>query len=890
MNQLDLTMHSNFPDLPAPQILRDDLVSLLRDMFGPERKVIVVQGPVGKGKTVLLAQFARTFPDRCFSFFVGTTLPTSHPRCFLTEMCDQMGKVLGKKTDEIDKLDTEGLKQLFLDFHRKVSQEAHKSKDPFYFVIDGLEWIPVDSQEPTILDLLPAEPRSNIRMLASSEPNRSFRFTHYPWTIPPFAFRDTELYLEGLGLNNEEVKRVHKVSGGMPGYLAAIRRLMVSGASFQELPKLPEELHGLFEIEWMRTRATDENWMMVLAILAFSREPLTISALGQVANLNVEELQQNIRNASFLQLEKQGQVVNFVSDAYKQFVADRLRSKRELAERLLISFYERDPYARSSLMLLPSYLATSGAYEQLKSLVTTDYLTRALHASPDITLLRRTLQLAADQAFQAKDWQTLPRYTLASSVLKTISTRPVAKEEIEALLELGDYGQAFEIAYHALLPEDRLELLAKVCSRMRQGGLSAPENVITELEQMAAMIDPLGLGDRAIEIGAVLFDVDPQAAVDFVERSANGMSGEDSLDVMRASLAMRLDTDSTEYVRSRITDQKLRDFARAASPRIARLASEEVLAEADKTQGTSSKLFLLSTWCNKNRQDSSAFKVVEKALEIITGDPEYATSMRLLRQLAEPLRASDSTDVKRLIERLDLLKATAINKPAEEAWRLELLLATLEAKQSRETSDKRLFETYYALDNIEELDVRCYCLARVLITLLEIDPEDSLNMRTYIEQQLTKEYKSLLGGSANHLAVTRRLLRALTFYKPEMALEFAIQLNMAERRDRAYQEIFWVYADRPVSGIDLVFIDTLLNKISEVERQERALVRLIERFADLSLLTKMPQTRKYLSQIQHMRDPRNQCYAYVSSITTLCAVFGRISNRASNHDIVRYFV
>ena len=864
---LNLTsLSTTFPDLPEPQISRDNLVSLLRDRFGPERKVIIVQGPVGAGKTILLAQFAKTFSDRCFSFFVGTTLLTSHPRYFLLDLCEQMGKALGKNTAKLDQLDTDGLKQLFPDFYRKVAQEARGSKAPFYFVIDGLEWIPVDSREQTILELLPAEPHSNVYLLASSEPGRNFRFVHDRWDIPPFAFRDTELYLDGLGLSKDEIQRVHKSCQGMPGYLAAIRRLMASGVSFQELPaKLPEELRGLFEIEWARTRATDETWLTALAVLAYSREPLTLPVLGQIVSADIEELRQGVGTASFLRLEPKDQAVSFVSDAYKQFVVERLRSKRERAEELLVDYYGRDPYAKASLVLLPAYLAKPGSYEQLKSLVTTDYLTRALDSSRDIAPLRRTLQLAADQAFQAEDWQTLPRYTLASSILRAVSMRPVAEAEVEALLELGDYGQAFEVAYQALLPEDRLQLLARVCSRMQQGGLSAPENVIAELEQMAATIDPAGLRERAIEIAAVLFDLLPQAAIDLVERSA----GEPSLDVARATLALRLETDSTELLRSRITDQSLRDFARANSPRVAKLTAEEVMAEAEKIKDTSGRLFLLSAWCNENRKNPSANDVVGKALEIITGDPSYAISMRLLRRLAEPLKASTASEVKRLIERLDLLKATAINRPAEEAVRLELLLASLEAKQSREIGVNRLLETYFSLDDIAELDVRCYCLARILISLPEVDPEDSLQLKTEVEQRLVKEYEVLLQGSAAHLAVTRRLLRSLTIYKPELALKFATKLNAAERRDRAFQEVLWVYADLPSGEIDLSFIEMVLNKISEVERRERALVRLIERFADLGLFADMPQVRLFLDQIEQMQDPRNQCYACAFALNAI---------------------
>jgi ATP/maltotriose-dependent transcriptional regulator MalT len=90
-NDLDLTKHSlTFPNLSEPQISRGNLIRWLFDRFSNERKVIIVQGPDGAGKTTLLAQFAKAYPDRCFSFFVGADLWSSSSRHFLLEMCAQM--------------------------------------------------------------------------------------------------------------------------------------------------------------------------------------------------------------------------------------------------------------------------------------------------------------------------------------------------------------------------------------------------------------------------------------------------------------------------------------------------------------------------------------------------------------------------------------------------------------------------------------------------------------------------------------------------------------------------------------------------------------------------------------------------------------------------------
>src|SRR5207249_822055 len=97
----------------------------------------------------------------------------------------------------------------------------------------------------------------------------------------------------------------------------------------------------------------------------------------------------------------------------------------------------------------------------------------------------------------------------------------------------------------------------------------------------------------------------------------------------------------------------------------------------------------------------------------------------------------------------------------------------------------RLYQVYFDLDdNARDLDVRCYCLVRVLIAMRELTPEDT-KLRDEIESRLTIEFEQLLGQSADHLEVTRHILRALTTYKPQMALELASRLNTMHRRDHA---------------------------------------------------------------------------------------------------------
>src|SRR6476661_4871936 len=124
----DLTLISaTIPSVPKREISRDNLTSLIRDLFSTDRRTIVVQGSDGAGKTTLLSQFARAHPECSFSFFIGTTLLTSSPRYYLLDLCEQMGLVLERDTDHLEQLDEEELKQIYHDFIRRIALLSKKT-------------------------------------------------------------------------------------------------------------------------------------------------------------------------------------------------------------------------------------------------------------------------------------------------------------------------------------------------------------------------------------------------------------------------------------------------------------------------------------------------------------------------------------------------------------------------------------------------------------------------------------------------------------------------------------------------------------------------------------------------------------------------------------------
>lgn len=862
-SRLDLSQDRiTLPELPKPHVPRDNLVKWLCDRFTKERKSILVQGPSGSGKTVLLSQFVYAFPDRCFSYFVGTDIYSSSSRWFLLEMCSQMNRNVGDSNQVVDdRLNQYELKEQFRTLYRRVAKKARRAKEPFYFVIDGLDQIPDGYGEESILDLLPKDPPFGIYVLASSshEPDVSFDEL---WQIPLFSVAETEMYLQDLELEHETVKRIHDACEGMPGYLAQIRREIQSGLPINEVltDDLPKGIRNLHEREWARAKLEKENILNALAVLAYAELPLDIPQLANIIGSSINDLEIDLASVPFVRLEADKRL-HFITNTHRHFVADKLTDLRGKAEAMLIKHYEQEQYSEDALHYLPVLYKQSGQYSALKQLINPEYLMRTLEQKHSLDLLRRNARIIADMAHKEQDWDTLFHYSLLSSVIKTLSTKATAEAEIDALLALEDYQQSFEQAYRVILPEDRLQLLAKVSSHLKQQGLSLPETMFSELEHMVDIIEPTDLlKERLVEIAADLFYVHPQAATKLVDKVAGVADGK-LMDIVLAVLSLRLGDEADSVgVRSRISDQSLRDFTRANSPVVAKLKPEQVITEAYEISDTSGQLFLLRSWCNANRNNPEALRVINEALEIMTRSTDYFPSMRHLRQFAEPLVVCRGEGVSEAVARFDLLKDTAIEKPAEELVRLELVLATAETHDSPDKAISRLYLTYFDLDTISELDARCYCLARILLSLPQIAPEDK-KLRQEIEQQLREEYRTLLKESAEHWAITRRLIAALTNYNPEMAVEFANQLNIQERRDRAYGEILRVYTDREPNDIDLSLVETILDKISDTEQRIWTFVRVLKRFAQKDMFACRPESRCFMDKVGKISDPRAQSFA-----------------------------
>lgn len=870
------------PQKPKPFISRASILRTLTQRFSSGTRIVLVKGVDGAGKTTLLFQFIEENPSDSFYFFVGKDW-TSNSTAFLRDVCGQFQNELGEN-NSLDQLQYDELRDTFARLCSDIARLARQRRSPYYLIVDGLENVKEEPGRESIIDLIQLD-FDGLFVLGSTNRDLLLHLPSFTEHLDYFTPADTKEYFADLGVTQGQLNDIYQISEGLPVYLDQLRREIEGGKPVLEvLNYLPTAFHDLLDRDWT-TRSHSDEELNLLAMLAHAEMSFDEALLSAVTNIHKAKIQEILDDTQFVELQSITHYYRFVTDAHRSFVADKLADRVDYVNESLISYYQQEIFSEESLERLPLLLYLKrNKYEVLKSIVNINYLEKSLSITHDMSLLRRNTKLMIDAANQfgdIKDLPTVSKFSLISSLLKTFTEESADKFEVQALLAIGEYQRSLGLAYQAPVLEDKLELLAVIGRELKQNNGSLLENVVLELERMITDITPnVIVRERAVDIATDLFVVHPQAALDLLEKVAD-TDGKYSIDILLAVLALRLERDKQtipDTLKSRIANEKLREFVTANSQSIANLPAEHAVVEAENLKDVSGQIFLLRSWCNENREHPEAINVIDKAIQIIQEAPsgEYSPSMLHLRQFAEPLLQYEYNEVSQIIETFRDIKAAALQQPFEETLRLELILLRLEGKNSKVKMQEQLLDLYVGLEQVKDLDVLCYCYVQILLNLEKLDPDDEMKLEEEINAQLPEKFEQLLLGSADQYRVAERILRALTKYDHQLALVFAQRLNTSSRRDAAYAEIMRIFVSKIDTLTDPSFLNEALNLVSDLKHQNLILVSLLRTFAEKFDLHDSPAVESFIARLREVNDPIDLAFGYCHAFS-LSAKSGHIS-------------
>jgi hypothetical protein len=885
---------TNCPKKSPDEIPRDNVLHTIGLMFEGDTELVTVYGAEGIGKTTLMAQFARKNADRVLCLFIRSSSRFGYdPELLAVDLCNQMLFLLGRhEAPAVD--DSSPLSRLIYD----LQKSCNFKKPYYYFVIDGLNDIPPEDSHlrDQIVIRLPLG-LAQFKFLCSAETadvavSRLSKLRRSSLPLTPLTSGET-LALLGGGLDRDLADELYRVSRGIPGYLAGLKRMIDAGLSAKQMiEQLPNSLPELFELEWKAVSESNTLQVQALALLAHDRTKHSIQDLAFFLGVPDSDVLLALQPLKFInEPEGSHEEIGFASDAFRRFAALRLIQFKDFVSDRIIGALLKTPLSKRTIANLPDYLGQANKHAELLLYLSPEHFARMLEQSQSIVPVRRHAELGLAAALELRKDGDLIRFSIQEAAISDLDGFSVSRFEIEARMALGDHDSALALAHAAVLKQDRLRLLAAFARAQHEQGLSARPELLQQIQQLLNEIDVRDLGDRAIDLAIDLMHVKTDSAIKVVERMAKSPGGR-SLDfaLARLSIAGVFGKEKEEgegkrasdAARMKIKDPHLFRFSTAAALRLGKYSPEEILAEVDKLQNPLDRLFLLRQWAANTRKYDRCLELVRRAFELSLRTTEYTPTATHYRELATPLpHAESSTDLRALIGLFDSQKSRIEQLgPTEDYVRLQLLLSQAETSYDFAAATSRAVDVYLFIDRISDLVIKAACLASFVGALHEMDPalamENPDKLHSLGSDELRKYVAELLQDTAQHDFVVDGVLDALACTKPELALIIAESLNIETRRDLALSSLVTTQIHAAPAAVPFESCFKALQKICDSEIREDLLCDVLERVTQTwsaeSLSRSLDKLVPFIEYATRMSDPvlRTRSRSFGMSLLAQC--------------------
>lgn len=827
-------------------VLRDQILQTIDDMLCGNVQLISIEGDEEVGKTTLIVQFAKSHANNCISLFIKPSYSLGYdPEVLKYDLCNQINWILKKEEIDPEIVDDSFLRNALI----RLGIYARNHHQKYYFAIDGLFDIPENPRyyQNLILDMLPIG-APNFRFIFSGDLNylpdnkiKSVKCKSFPLT--GFTLDETIKFFGDLPIDRKIVEELHQTCRRMPGRLASAKRILQSGVDPNSIiNQMTDELKDWFEIEWRGVDTDNELQALVLAIIAFDPKIHNITELAKVLCVSSEEISNVVENLRFLCTDKSTETLTYVSESFRKFAGTKLLSRKEQSLDYLISYLLQNPKSDKTLSELPSYLEQTERFDELLNYLSPGNFAEILKRSQSLFVVKQKADLGLIAASKLSRDGDLVRFSMQKSILKEIGESDIWRSEIEARMAISDYDSAIALAQSVYLKEDRLHLLAVMGKKIKEHGLRIPPELIEQIRSLYNEIDHEALGERAVDIASDLIHFAADIAIELVEMSTNNQENHNALDLAYAKLSisalnnsdrLHRPNETLENLSLKIKDPEVRLFSTRISLLVGDYSGSELLAEIEKLENSSDKVYMLRKWAVENRDSSDAAGVIESALNLIIRTSTYAPNAAVLRELATPLPyILDHSILKQLISTFDGLRSSVEHSgPTQDFIILQILIVEAEAKYDLESAGNRAVDIYLYISDLKDLAVKTACMAQLVASMDKIDPNRIVDQKhgilTLAGSDLEQDLKDLLDSTGDHYQAVKGAVWALAQSFPQQAHSFALKLNTEYRRNKALSDIVKSTLTLPITEIDYSFIYNITNQISDSDYQDKLIVKIL---------------------------------------------------------------
>lgn len=886
---------SSFPGSSQSAIERSNMLDVIDDILDGHVQVVIAYGVEGSGRTTLLAQYAKRHSENAVCLFLsGTSRWGCDADIARADFANQIEWILNKRELPSDTcIDAALLRKLLIELTRR----AKRRSEVYYFIIDGLfenaKWKSEIRQ--LIMTELPLVSTSRCKFIFSQTPECPLdaelaQLRHEVLRIPRFTEEESFRYLSDLNLSVEQARELHNICTGMPGYLSTAKRILQSKPQMDLFSNLPATLTELFELEWKCVSGADDRTYRYLALLAFGRSQYAPTEIADILQEELSFLTQINEKCTFLIIDHKNNKICFASENVRAFVENKLKGYRKEIYDLIIDNLLRNVDSERSMSTLPDYLDLAGRYDELLDYLSPQFFTAMLSRSQSIYAIQQKAEIGINAALKQHRDRDLMRLTLQKAAIAQLGGAEIWHSEVEARGATNDYDSAVKLAHSAIAREDKLQLFARIARLKRQQNLYPEAELLEHIKGLYNQIDPVSLGQRVSAIASDLLYVNPDMAIELLERAMRTDTSGNSTDWALAKLSLlayrtspqqtnlstdtpgdKQDADVSGAIRSRIKNPSVREFSNAAAVLFAKYSASEIISQVGRLEKVSEQVLLLRLWVTQNKINQESAAVIDHALDLILRkSAELSPNAQLYRELASPLpHVSDHAKLRDLIAAFDAHKVSIERLgPSEEYVRLQLHIARGEARIDEQAAASRLEGIYVYSADIDDLSSKAGCLAWLWGALAVIDPvesfERSSQLHSSVQRELQATIDSILKESAEQYMATRSVIRALARTRPSASVAFALQLNTLVRRDLALLDFLEEFIRQKPAQLDASTIFSTVRLMGKGWLRNNAVAMIAEYLAQNSPLA--PDTvisyLPLLALIEEMDLLSEKCDAY----------------------------
>jgi len=796
MNEnLDLTvLVPEFPSVPNIEISRDGLVSRLIDSFGPGCQKQVVISDDYYGKTNLLSQFCRRHPGNSIGYFITSNPITHYYRNFLFVICNQITRILDEKSIPVDIGEAE-LKTIYTGLSLKLSEEAKICDRHFYIVIDGIEAVLESDAGNAIVNNPPILSTLSPYLLFSATPEV---FERLPEQYKKgavkqqfeaalqFNYDDTEKFLSDFDLSNQEIRHINEKSKGVAGYLDVLRdSIKTSGKDWINDDRLPDNLRKLVsnQIDHVFSNATVPV-KEIIEVVAVGPKPIKISSLQKYFDNNIQLDKLNKTGLLIYDTERNTLVLK--QNIAKQIIQEKMGARKAEIQQKLLDIEKID--SKNDPELLTLLLEELNDYRGLSELLNINNIRESLDTGDAATVLERVRKISR-MAFISNEIKDISKWSWVLAAFKEFLLHASSIYEIDALIAIGETQKALQMAYNFPESINRIRMLARVYTSMKDKQEHVPKNAIDEL---IVMLDEEGIEklekevvqDIAIDILPLL----PSKAVSLLERVIGEPKEQNLIDVAISAVRNSVNSvNSKDYSlnnleRNQVGGRSSKKFEILKPDWLKGLNLAHLLKEIEDLKNTKAKEFIIRQWCSQNTDHQELSYGIELWLDTVIQDEKFVISLRSLRQLSELLKKLDVVDCRRLIERFQISAIDSLHTPWEEWVGFHLNIAEVLYEYDSSSAIEKIDSVYETINvYIDDFDIKVFCYARLWGTYRRLNLIEEENVRDNFERVLSH----LLKDSALQDEILNKTLMILAGIDIDYALNVANRLNTVESRKQA---------------------------------------------------------------------------------------------------------